>query len=351
MLMYNGYPYQQYGTYIYPAVPGPEQQEYYRRVNQVAAEKKELKLFSKVAGACVLGYIIVQNAIGIFLAFIPDVRYAYLTNPDFQSACGIIYSILGVLLPFALGACYLRNKQSKEIIHLDAPNDKALMLLLVPVGFMFCLAANFATNYLTEFIESVGFKLKDIDYNVPTTIAGRIFYILEIAVVPPLCEEFAVRGVVMQPLRKYGDWFAIIISSIVFAVMHGNLIQAPFAFIAGIFLGFVACKTNSLLTGMLIHFLNNAFSIFLEFLLEDVSSTTVQNVVYYAVIGAFFFIGAICCLILAYKYGKKILLDNKKPNVIGEKKWSTYIFTLPMILALLSMLYVTAQFVSWTGGK
>ena len=69
------------------------------------------------------------------------------------------------------------------------------------------------------------------------------------------------RGVVMQPLRKYGDWFAILTSAFVFALMHGNLVQAPFAFIAGIGLGYAVIASGSLWTGILVHLLNNSISV------------------------------------------------------------------------------------------
>ena len=88
-------------------------------------------------------------------------------------------------------------------------------------------------------------------------IPGRIIYALSVAVVAPLVEEFAMRGVVMQPLKKYGRWFAIIASSLVFGVLHGNFIQAPFALIAGIGIGYAVCVTDSIWTGVLIHFCNN----------------------------------------------------------------------------------------------
>ena len=63
-------------------------------------------------------------------------------------------------------------------------------------------------------------------------------------------EEFAMRGVVMQSLRKYGDWFAIIMSSLVLALVHGNMVQIPFAFIAGIAIGYAVTVTGSMWTGV-----------------------------------------------------------------------------------------------------
>ena len=65
----------------------------------------------------------------------------------------------------------------------------------------------------------------------------------------------------MQPLRRYGDAFAVAASSVIFALMHGNLIQAPFALIAGVGLGYFVISTGSIWTGVVIHFLNNLFSV------------------------------------------------------------------------------------------
>ena len=95
-------------------------------------------------------------------------------------------------------------------------------------------------------MDGIGFKLSSPDYEVTDDVFGRIVYFIMVAVVPPLTEELAIRGVIMQPLRRYGDRFAVVASAVLFAVLHGNLIQAPFAFIAGLGIGYAVCITGSL---------------------------------------------------------------------------------------------------------
>ena len=77
---------------------------------------------------------------------------------------------------------------------------------------------------------------------------------MDTAIVPAVFEEFAFRGVVLNKLRKFGDSYAIIMSAVLFGLMHGNLSQIPFAFILGLVIGFIAVKTNSIIPGILIHF-------------------------------------------------------------------------------------------------
>ena len=72
------------------------------------------------------------------------------------------------------------------------------------------------------------------------------------------------RGVVMQPLRKFGDRFAIVASAVLFAILHGNMVQIPFAFVAGLALGYFAIVTNSIWTSVVIHSLNNLSAVIIS---------------------------------------------------------------------------------------
>lgn len=80
------------------------------------------------------------------------------------------------------------------------------------------------------------------------------------SVTPAFAEEFLFRGIILGKLRKYGDSFAVLASAFLFALMHANIPQIPFAFVGGIFFGFITVKTNSLLPAMITHFANNFIS-------------------------------------------------------------------------------------------
>lgn len=55
-------------------------------------------------------------------------------------------------------------------------------------------------------------------------------YFLAVAVLPPVLEEIFFRGALMQSLREFGDGFALLFSALLFALMHGNLVQGPTPF-------------------------------------------------------------------------------------------------------------------------
>ena len=53
-------------------------------------------------------------------------------------------------------------------------------------------------------------------------------------------------------------WTAIIVSSLIFGVVHMNPAQIPFAFLLGMMFGWLYYRTGSLLPGIIGHVLNNS---------------------------------------------------------------------------------------------
>jgi membrane protease YdiL (CAAX protease family) len=163
-----------------------------------------------------------------------------------------------------------------------------------------------------------------------------LLYILSISVTPALVEEFALRGVVMQPLRKFGDRFAIIISGAIFALLHGNATQALFAFIVGITIGYFVIATGSIWTGVAIHFANNFFSA--VFSLISSKSESVASDIYRIVLTSTFIIGIAAVIVFALDK-KKVRLAAPDNDISTGQKFSAYIFTAPMVAALILFLF------------
>lgn len=72
----------------------------------------------------------------------------------------------------------------------------------------------------------------------------------------PIAEEIFCRGMVLRPLEKYGKRFAILVSAFFFGLLHGNIVQTPFAFVVGLVLGYVTVEYN-ILWAMVLHMINN----------------------------------------------------------------------------------------------
>lgn len=72
----------------------------------------------------------------------------------------------------------------------------------------------------------------------------------------PLSEELIYRGFVLHHLRPQGTAFAIVVSAVLFGLMHGNVIQLPMAILCGSLFGYVACE-YSLAASIVLHSLTN----------------------------------------------------------------------------------------------
>lgn len=306
-------------------------------------EKKNIRRVSNAAGLGVIGFVVIQLTMS-FVLIIPPLSSLYFENLAFQSAANVFFSVFSILIPFALGGIYLEKKTYTDVFKFNKPVSVPLMLSAVPFGFLICLAGNYLTNYFVDIMASVGITLTSPELGTPADIPGRIIYAVSVAIVPPLVEEFAMRGVVMQPLRKYGRWFAIIGSSLVFAVLHGNFVQAPFALIAGIAIGYAVCVTDSIWTGVLIHFCNNFYAVITSFMIDDIPDEARLNKVYYTmqtVLFAISIIGTVVFMILKRKY--------KQPKVKTVRKsfgkMTLFIWTVPMVFALLIMFVMTFSYI------
>jgi uncharacterized protein len=91
----------------------------------------------------------------------------------------------------------------------------------------------------------------------------NIISFLSIVIAPAIMEEILMRGIVLNSLLKTQKPLkAIVISSLIFGLIHFNPMQLVVGFFAGLFLGWIYWRTRSLATCMVIHATNNAISFF-----------------------------------------------------------------------------------------
>lgn len=82
-------------------------------------------------------------------------------------------------------------------------------------------------------------------------------------IVAPVTEEFLVRGMWLRGYTKhYKPWVGVVISSVIFGLLHLNLPQFVGATMSGLLLGWAYIKTNSIMLPMLIHAVHNSLSLF-----------------------------------------------------------------------------------------
>ena len=103
--------------------------------------------------------------------------------------------------------------------------------------------------------------------------------LLSVSVFAPLFEEWLCRGLVLRGLmNKMNPAGAILTSAAFFAVLHMNPWQALPAFILGALFGYVYYRTGSLKLTMLMHCVNNTFSVLISRIPELEDAETFMDI-------------------------------------------------------------------------
>lgn len=316
--------------------------DYFQRKEK---ERKALRKAGSLCGLGLLGYVLIQNAMAL-LVQAAGLWDKYTTDTFFQCGTDIFFTFGGVLLPFIIIDRIMKKYMgTEEALVFERRVSLGSFFTAVLAGSGLCMAANVVSSVFIAIMSVFGFSLSSPDVPMPEGSAGFLLSFVRVVVVAAMAEELSLRGYVMGNLRKYGDTFAIGASAVLFAVMHGNLIQAPFALMAGFTIGYFTVKTGTLWTGILIHGVNNFISLALSYII-DMQGEDVGTLVYAAAIYGLGFIGVACTFAFRRKT-KNMRLCEGSTVLSPAEKISGFFVNIPMILAFLLMLYITSNYVEF----
>ena len=140
-----------------------------------------------------------------------------------------------------------------------------LSIPLIVAGMLFI-------NLCSEFL-----GLPDLMQDTFHGMSRNVFGIISIAIMAPLVEELLFRGAIQGYMLRKGmkPLHAILIASAIFGIVHMNPIQIPFAFAIGMIFGWLYYRTDSVVPGIVGHFINNSIAcIQIATLTEEEFNTT-----------------------------------------------------------------------------
>ena len=177
-----------------------------------------------------------------------------------------ILSPLSYIAPFFLTGLFfyvLSRKIRTEGLSLEVHVPRELPLLIL-AGVAILTAAAYVNSW---FCSAIGYTMPEDmiltgSYDSPSVI---IQY-MTVAIAPAFAEEFLFRGVFYTNLRPYGRTQAILISSLLFALMHQNIGQLFYTFVGGVAMALMYELTGSIWCSIFFHLFNNQISVLSEFL-------------------------------------------------------------------------------------
>lgn len=324
--------------------------EQYVKLVQKEQEKEKIKKISSRCFLAVIMYVLISYAMSFAIVFIswvfPSISKIY--NETLPSlAFEIIVTFLAIGVPFFILHLIFRKEKISSELPFGTPYNKEtakyLVMVFLPVMVFSAIAINYASAIFQEIL---GFEFTSTVGDITLKGGKEIFLgVLGIAVVPALIEETVIRGIILQPLRKYGDKYAIIASALLFAVMHGNMVQIPYTVIGGLLLGYLAVITGSLWPSIVMHFINNLYSVIILSVNDNIgegasSIVTALMLLIFAIVGI---TGIVKLTKLRYK---TTLSKDNGVLTVGEKVKAT-LKNAPAIVALILLALITISNISF----
>lgn len=214
------------------------------------------------AGGCAVAslvYLLVRGLLTLLVSALMGLAHpgASLAKPlGFSGVSTALFQLLVGLgaivltLFFLLKVTRLKNKDLR--IMLPAPWSPGFCL---PVFLGVANLANLAGALINRLTGSPA-----TSEMLPSGGPELLVQFLALCVMPAIAEELLFRGAFQGLMRPCGSAAAIFAPALLFGVLHLDLAQGLTAFACGVFLGWLAERSGSILPGMLLHLVNNALA-------------------------------------------------------------------------------------------
>lgn len=179
-----------------------------------------------------------------------------------KEASFLIYYLLALGIPFFIVYSIRKNKTNEKSFNLNIQNKKIIPFLIAgTIALLFGI-----TSPIVNLIPiSESFKKMIIDSASQT----GIFTFLFMVIAAPVLEELIFRGIILDGLLKqYSPIKSILVSSLLFGLVHLNPEQFVSGSILGFFSGWVYYRTRSLSLSIIIHASANLSGFIMRFFLD-----------------------------------------------------------------------------------
>ena len=222
------------------------------------------------------------------------------------------------MAPFILGGAmyYIFNKTTPTQPIRYGLKLPAVTPLLILAGLAVITASAYVNSWLCDLI---GYEIpleliSPQDYSNPSVV---IMY-MTTALAPAFAEEFLFRGVIYGNLRPFGKTQAILISSVLFALMHQNIGQFFYTFVGGVAMALMYELTGNIWCSILYHMFNNELAVLTEVLYYGKFGDAVEPLLmlWDTIV---LVLGSISILILIFYYKRKASEAKSvtDPSVLG----------------------------------
>ncbi len=243
----------------------------------------------------------------------------YLKEGDTAKAILLAVNQYGFIFLPVMIFTLINRLNVKEVFRLNLINIPTLILTII-----MALAAWFISQFVTIIIyhiysSIIGQPSNEMADVIPENIALGMFLI---ALFPAICEEALFRGITLKAYENRGTVRAIIISAALFSIIHLSVIRFAGPLIIGILAGYLVVKSNSILPGIITHFVFNGISMTIFYAVDKFPEEVERfpTIPEYLVLSfvTLFFLGVLAVCIIAFNYVNLSKKNVKYDNPVVE---------------------------------
>lgn len=297
-------------------------------------EQKLIGHCSAATVACLIGFLFLSSLLTQFCAqlfnrFFPIIIYPMLAEPTNQFS--MLFGSIGALtIPFVLYALHT-HIPPQSALPLRRVSSK-LVLASVMVSLSVSVIGIYASEASAYLFSALGIYFYEPILIIPTDTVSMIFYVLNLTMIPAVFEELAFRGILMQSLRRFGDSFALVVSAILFSLVHISPLSIPNAFVMGLVIGYFVLFTGSVHTGIIIHLVHNLLALLISQL--GGLDHSIANLIFLSIQLIYLVFGAAAIIWLMRSYENIFALKNSATINRSNQKLRCFFCTLPFFLFL-----------------
>lgn len=193
-----------------------------------------------------LGWMLFFGALLCFVTQYLPVRLVQQLSPGLleDSNLSLIISMLPLYLFGMPLMAFLIRRLPADRIAVHKLNIRQWLL-----AFCICYGLMYVSNLMGIFTtEIIGILKGSAVENVVAELVAELSpwaAVPFMVVLAPIFEEYIFRKLIIDRTIHYGEGIAIVVSAFLFALFHGNLNQFAYAFVLGLFWGFLYAKTGS----------------------------------------------------------------------------------------------------------
>ena len=262
--------------------------------------------------------------------------WVFRTGNDVSVLLNNLISELMILIP-AVAMVLYHGDRLGVLVPLKTIKLPSILLTIVYVITLFPLVT-FINSLSMLFVDNTVAEISD-----QITVLPMWQMLLSIGIFGPFVEEVVFRGILLQSYQRTGRIIgSIVLSSILFGMMHMNFNQFAYGAVMGIMLSLLVEATGSVISSFIAHATFNSIEVILlyftsdtlddaEAMLENFSGATELLTISIYFVGAVIFTTVAMCVV--YKISK---LEGRKEffaNIPKCRKQGYKLITVPLIIA------------------